>query len=351
MNRLAPVPASLITSSKEPCMSKRMLLVLTAVFALFAALPLAAATRFDTNSDGRADLTWLNTSTDKAYTYQMNGTTISYEGASGGVPNHTTIIPTTADFNGDGRTDAVQFDNATLSGRVLGFSSISMMSGGGPPWSTSESAWKIIGSGDFNGDGRADILFKHQVSGLTYIFFFGTNSGVESQGPWKYFTDPNWQFIGIGDFDGDLKADVLWHNTATGQNYIFFMNGTSASSEGFTKTTPDLAWVPQGIGDLDGDGKADIVFRNTSTGQNYIFLMNGLTVAGEGTLNFIPDQNWSIATVADYDNDTRADIFFRNFSTGENYFFMMAPGGLTVDLAKSGPVKTVLPVWVLATGK
>ncbi len=44
------------------------------------------------------------------------------------------------------------------------------------------------------------------------------------------------------DFNGDGKADILWRNTATGDNYIYFMDGLTIASEGYTRTVP-LDWT------------------------------------------------------------------------------------------------------------
>src|SRR3989441_1365059 len=82
--------------------------------------------------------------------------------------------------------------------------------------------------------------------------------------------DLNWRIAGTGDLDGDGKADILWRNSATGENYIFFMNGTTIRAEGFVRQV-DLNWKVAGVGDFNGDGKADILWRNSSTGENYIF--------------------------------------------------------------------------------
>ena len=46
--------------------------------------------------------------------------------------------------------------------------------------------------------------------------------------------------------------------------------------------------------DLNGDGKPDILWRNTATGANYVWYLNGVTVLGGGSLPMVPDQNWTI---------------------------------------------------------
>src|SRR5438046_7922467 len=111
-----------------------------------------------------------------------------------------------------------------------------------------------------------------------------------------------WQVQGIGDFDGDGKDDILWRNTSTGENYIYLMNGLTIASQGSINSVGDQAWQVKGIGDFDGDGKADILWRNTSTGENYIWLMNGLSTASQGSVNFVdPASGWQVKRSAGID--------------------------------------------------
>jgi hypothetical protein len=39
-----------------------------------------------------------------------------------------------------------------------------------------------------------------------------------SEGFVRTVADLNWEVVGAGDFDGDGRADLLWRNGATGEN-------------------------------------------------------------------------------------------------------------------------------------
>ena len=150
----------------------------------------------------------------------------------------------------------------------------------------------------------------------------------------------------LGDLDGDGKADIVWRNTSTGENYVYFMNGLTITSQGYLPTvTTD--WTIAGLGDLDGDGKVDIVWRNTSSGNNYAYLMNGLAITSQGYFAAQPPA-WAVAAVADYDGDGKADIVWRNSVTGEDMIVFM--DGLTPK-AGSGAIPTVPLDWQIVNGR
>ena len=144
----------------------------------------------------------------------------------------------------------------------------------------------------FAGDGVAAFLGDGGPAATARLFF---PSGLAVDGAGNlYIADQNnvrIRKVSVAgarvDFNGDGKSDILWRNTATGDNYIYLMNGLSIAGEGYTRTVP-LGWTVAGVADFDGDGKADILWRNTATGDNYIYLMNGLTIAGEGYTRTVP---------------------------------------------------------------
>ena len=79
------------------------------------------------------------------------------------------------------------------------------------------------------------------------------------------------------DFTADGKPDLIWQNQSTGQLYYWLMNGTAYVSSDYLYNgqAVDTNWKIVGIGDFNGDGKPDLVWQNQSTGQIYYWLMNG----------------------------------------------------------------------------
>src|SRR3989454_3074625 len=108
------------------------------------------------------------------------------------------------------------------------------------------------------------------------------------------------------DFNGDGTSDILWRNSATGQNTIWFMNGTTVSSSAIFSTVSDANWRIAGVGDFNGDGKPDILWRHSVTGQNVIWLMNGTTILSGTAFSTVADLNWSIAGVGDFNGDGKS---------------------------------------------
>jgi hypothetical protein len=55
----------------------------------------------------------------------------------------------------------------------------------------------------------------------------------------------DWQIAGIADVDGDRKADLLWRHTLTGSVVGWLMNGTTIKQAGVVSAGVPLEWQIQ----------------------------------------------------------------------------------------------------------
>lgn len=93
-------------------------------------------------------------------------------------------------------------------------------------------------------------------------------------------SDLNWSIVGTGDFNGDSRPDILWRNTANGANVVWYMNGATYAGSGVVGGVVDQNWKVAGVGDFNGDLRPDILWRNTATGVNLVWFLNGVTRTG-----------------------------------------------------------------------
>jgi len=83
-------------------------------------------------------------------------------------------------------------------------------------------------------------------------------------------------YMGTGDFDGDGDADVLVRNTANGRWHTYLMEGgLPVVQNARVSMFETLDVVYMGTGDFDGDGDTDILVRNTANGRWHTYLMEG----------------------------------------------------------------------------
>jgi hypothetical protein len=118
------------------------------------------------------------------------------------------------DFNGDGKPDLVLFDELSASATVM----LGNGDGTFTETTTNVQTGKIGGEygrvsvGDFNGDGKLDILAFYENGALT-LLGNGDGTFTLTKSPTPGFLVGWWN--AIGDFNGDGKVDVLQFNNAT----------------------------------------------------------------------------------------------------------------------------------------
>ena len=159
-----------------------------------------------------------------------------------------------ADFNGDGRADALDDDGIHLGNGDGTFRT--------PPMPTP--AFGV--PGDFNEDGRMDLATP---LGNTVQLYLGNGDGTFQTGPGIVVEASGLQ---AGDVDHDGHLDLV--ATATGAVSVIYGRGDGTADE-IVKIPTASYYTVASLGDLDGDGLLDLV-APSSTGPA-VYLSRGRT--------------------------------------------------------------------------
>lgn len=134
-------------------------------------------------------------------------------------------------------------------------------------------SYQFLLSGDFNGDGRMDIMCHDSKFGKVWIYYMCERGWYHGIG-WK--KNLNWCTHGsvyIGDFNGDRRDDMLCHEQATGNVFLSYANsaGQFPKIDWFKKTTFCMGGIFQlFIGDFNGDCKSDMLCHDPVRGGKAI---------------------------------------------------------------------------------
>ena len=160
--------------------------------------------------------------------------------------------------------------------------------------STVSTDYDIVGTGDFDGDGKSDILWRHTTLGDVWVWLM--DGATLTPGGQVYIdrVDPGYVVKGVGNLDANGKADIVWHHATTGEVWAWPMNGTTRVSEAWVANVPDTGYRIVGTGDYDGDGKADILWHHATRGEVWMWLMDGTTKLSETYVGTVPDTGYHI---------------------------------------------------------
>jgi hypothetical protein len=136
-------------------------------------------------------------------------------------------LPITWYNTGSGQVYVQTTDGAAVSGSAI-------------VWTEADTAWSIVGKGDLNGDNVRDYVWRNSTSGQVYVMLMSNNTAVSSGAVVWTEPDAAWRIVATGDLNGDKKSDLIWWNNTTGQVFAMLMNGAAVSNNAIIWTEPDL---------------------------------------------------------------------------------------------------------------
>jgi uncharacterized repeat protein (TIGR01451 family) len=267
----------------------------------------------DANGDGHSDLVLFNAKTRAVLQWHLDGTgAVSGTRMAGTQSNVRARIVGMGDYDGNGVSDLLWQDPATNAAFLwLNDSS-----------SNAADLFQgdlVVGSGDYDGDGTSDVL-RQQGSVLSVsVMSAGEIAGTEVLGT----VPAGFEVVGSGDHDADGQSDVLLHNPKTGQVQVWRVGGSpptvleSATVGIFGNRRARVL----GIGDFDGDGPADAVWVGGASPT--FWMLNGVRLVRQRPSRLGRPRAVEIVGSADYDEDGRSDLAWQSRTSSKVDLWLM----------------------------
>jgi hypothetical protein len=257
----------------------------------FAAVPIFP----DFNTDGYTDLLLQNSATNQIAGWFMQGARWTDGAYFSLTPPSDFALVGVGDFSGLG-TNTLVLQSRTTNQIALWYATgtnAATISGGNLVNMTPPAGWKVVGVGDFNGDGKSDLVFQNQTSGVLALWYM---NGYLYQDGNSLDIVPlaGWQVVGVGDFNRDGFPDIAFQNQTTGKIALWYMHGKSYAGGTVVPSTPAMGWKVVGVGDYNGDGSADLLFQNQTTNQAIVWYLQGGVYVGGSALSLTPPAGWKI---------------------------------------------------------
>jgi hypothetical protein len=267
----------------------------------------------DVNADGKTDILWRHAVSNRLVGWTMNGLNklggdyVTQGGTPIAVDAGSRVVGF-GDVDGDGDADVVLQSDATgdleyryLNGLVQ--TDQRSLTGQG-------AAWQVVGMGDFNADDHLDLLWRNSVNGNLNVWYMNDRTFLGSANLTPLFVptvgspsvpDLNWKVAAVADFDGDGDADILFRHDFSLRNVIWYLDGVVRVDGGYVDPDRPIdfeQWPLAGAWDVDQDGVADLVFRHNVSGAIVAWFLDKKGHRRCGTYFNPPtlaDLNWSLA--------------------------------------------------------
>ncbi len=105
-----------------------------------------------------------------------------------------------------------------------------------------QGSWEVADTGDFDHDGKADILWRVKSTGAVYIDTDLRNGVIDTDHLVYEGGDPAWDVVNTGDYDGDGTMDVLMINDTSRTVLVYYLDELEVRESAVIPLTDDPQW-------------------------------------------------------------------------------------------------------------
>lgn len=296
----------------------------------FATTPSAIAVA-DFNGDGKADLALIVAGSSSASLSILlgNGDGTFQAAKSTTIPLGLAIV--TGDFNGDGKTDVAV---GGITNPVTEAGAVAVLLGNGdgtfqaPSTYATGSYPSFIATGDFNGDGKLDLVTAN-LADSSLSLLLGNGDGTFKTATNMAASDsPRW--VAVADFNHDGKDDLA---VATNRSILVYLGNGDGTFQSPSSLT---GFFSVAVGDFNGDGNLDLAACGSDSESVVVLLGNGDGTFGSPT-SFTTALDPGVVAAADFENDGKTDLLTVNNFANSVSILHGNGDGTFVDAPTTGP--------------
>lgn len=290
----------------------------------------------DYNGDGVMDLLWWEPDDNQLRVWSLGGGRVHQVYSLGqGEDVSQWLLADSGDYNGDGIWDLLWWN--PTSGQVV----IWLLESGedaaqAAQADDSDGAWRVktklelggsapgnavrLYTGDLNGDGREDMLWRDYSSGQLAIWLMNADGQPDFNGEPSFSEGCPVRRLGGADLIG-----------------LYIDQSEQPASDDLPGVSGSLEWRVAALGDVDGDGKADVLWRQADGGRVAVWLMDGSRIVGVREYEAQNAGDWSLAASGDLIPGGRAEMVWQNDIGGTIRLWLLDENGIITAQREISP--------------
>jgi microcystin-dependent protein len=186
--------------------------------------------------------------------------------------------------------------------------------------------WQFVGLGGFNGTDTTDMILRNSNTAGLEVYDISNNNITNAA--FLGAIGLEWQLMGFGNFSSLGETDMMLRNMNTGGIEVCDIRNNQVTSVPFIGTV-GLNWQFSGLGNFSGAGESDMLLRNSNTGGLEVYDIANNQITGAAFIGTV-GVDWKFSGVGNFSGvPGESDLLLRSSTTGGLEVYDIANNQLT----------------------